>query len=158
MRGITLATEQLKVARQRAAAAKLDGRIDFALCDYRDQTGRFDRIVSVGMLEHVGVSHFQRYFAKVGDLLCDDGVALIHTIARTDGPGATDPWFRRYIFPGGYIPAFSEVLKAIEISDLVVTDVEALRLHYAETIRHWQERFMANREQGGFKREVRRLI
>ena len=146
VRGITLASEQLKVARQRAEAARLGEQVDFALCDYREQTGRFDRIISVGMFEHVGVGHFRQYFEKVRDLLADDGVGVIHTIGRTDGPGATDPWIRRYIFPGGYIPALSEVLKAIERTGLIVTDVEVLRLHYAETLRHWQARFIANRD------------
>jgi len=145
--GITLSSEQLKVARERAAAAHIDGRVDFELRDYRFQEGRFDRIVSVGMFEHVGVNHYTEFFTKVGSLLADDGVAMLHTIGRTDGPGFTDPWIRKYIFPGGYIPALSEVTRAIERTGLIVTDVEVLRLHYAETCAHWQARFQAHRDE-----------
>ena len=144
--GITLSSEQLKVARERAEAARVDDRVDFELRDYRFQEGQFDRIVSVGMFEHVGINHYGAFFAKIGSLLADDGVAMLHTIGRTDEPGSTDPWIRKYIFPGGYIPALSEVLRAIERSGLTVTDVEVLRLHYAETLRHWQQRFQANRD------------
>jgi cyclopropane-fatty-acyl-phospholipid synthase len=144
--GITLSEEQLKVARARARALDMDDRVEFALRDYRQQTGKFDRIVSVGMFEHVGVNHFGAFFRKVRDLLADDGVALIHTIGRSDGPGSTSPWIRKYIFPGGYCPALSEVLPAIERSGLFVTDVEVLRLHYAETLRAWRDRFRENWE------------
>jgi cyclopropane-fatty-acyl-phospholipid synthase len=106
----------------------------------------FDRIVSVGMFEHVGIDHFDAFFATVRDRLADDGVALLHTIGRVEGPGVTDPWIRKYIFPGGYVPALSEVVSAIEKAGLWVTDVEVLRLHYAETLRHWRRRFSANRD------------
>jgi len=101
-------------------------------------------IISVGMFEHVGLNHYDEFFRVVHDRLADDGVALIHFIARTDGPGSTNPWIRKYIFPGGYSPALSEVLPAIERSGLIPTDIEILRLHYAETLRHWRQRFMAN--------------
>ncbi|WP_316977459.1 cyclopropane-fatty-acyl-phospholipid synthase family protein [Shumkonia mesophila] len=142
--GMTLSTEQFHLAGQRAEEAGLAKRVHFHLRDYRHQQGRFDRIVSVGMFEHVGVGYYKTFFGKIHDLLTDDGVALIHTIGRADGPGATSPWIRKYIFPGGYIPALSEVTAAIERSRLFITDVEVLRLHYAETLRHWRERFVAN--------------
>ena len=142
--GITLSTEQLEVASERAERVGVSDRVEFALRDYRLQDGKFDRIVSVGMFEHVGVGHYQEFFAKVHDLLYDDGVALLHTIGRSTGPGATSPWIRKYIFPGGYIPAMSEAVTAIEKSGLVITDIEVWRLHYAETLRHWRNRFLAN--------------
>jgi cyclopropane-fatty-acyl-phospholipid synthase len=145
--GVTLSTEQHKVSNERAAAAGLGSRVRFQLCDYRQLTGKFDRIVSVGMFEHVGVNHYKRFFAKVRDLLTDDGVALLHAIGRADGPGVTNPWIRRYIFPGGYSPALSEVLPVVEKSGLFVTDIEILRLHYAETLREWRRRFNAARDQ-----------
>jgi cyclopropane-fatty-acyl-phospholipid synthase len=142
--GITLSTEQLGVARGRAAAAGLSNTCRFELQDYRNAKGPFDRIVSVGMFEHVGVGYYQRFFEKVRDLLADDGVALLHTIGRADGPGATNPWINKYIFPGGYSPALSEILPAIERAGLAVTDVEILRFHYAETLKNWRERFVKN--------------
>lgn len=142
--GITLSTEQLAMARQRAAAAGLASTCRFELQDYRNTTGPFDRIVSVGMFEHVGVGYYQAFFEKIRDLLADDGVALIHTIGRADGPGATNPWINKYIFPGGYTPALSEMLPAIERSRLTVTDVEVLRFHYAETLLEWRRRFVKN--------------
>jgi cyclopropane-fatty-acyl-phospholipid synthase len=144
--GLTLSTEQLKVAERRAAAAGLADRVRFELLDYRQATGRYDRIVSVGMFEHVGVVHYNTFFRKVGELLTEDGVALLHTIGRQDGPGITNPWMRKYIFPGGYSPALSEVVPVVERVGLWVTDVEVLRLHYAETLRAWRQRFNANRE------------
>lgn len=144
--GITLSEEQLKVARARADDAQLRRRVHFDLCDYRQQTGRFDRIVSVGMFEHVGLPNYRRFFSKVRDLLTEDGVALLHSIGRSDGPGATNPWIGKYIFPGGYCPALSEVLPAVEKSGLIVTDIEILRLHYAETLKAWQQRFQASRD------------
>jgi cyclopropane-fatty-acyl-phospholipid synthase len=115
------------------------------LQDYRETQGRFDRIVSVGMFEHVGVGYFDDYFRKIAELLAEDGVALVHTITRTDGPGVTNPWITKHIFPGGYIPAISEALPAIERAGLIVTDVEILQLHYAQTLKAWRERFMARR-------------
>ncbi len=144
--GITLSREQLAVARERAAAAGLADRVRFDLCDYRQMTGRFDRIVSVGMFEHVGVPQYPTFFGKVHDLLADDGVALLHAIGRMEGPGTTNAWIRKYIFPGGYSPALSEVMPAVERAGLWLTDAEIWRLHYAETLRHWRERFMANRD------------
>ena len=144
--GITLSTEQHKVSNQRAEADGLGERVRFHLRDYRAETGRYDRIVSVGMFEHVGVPHYETFFRKVSDLLADDGVALLHSIGRMEPPGGTNPWLRKYIFPGGYTPALSEVLTAIERVGLWVTDIEILRLHYAETLRHWRRRFEENRE------------
>jgi len=144
--GITLSTEQLTEARARAAAEGLSDRVTFELLDYRSLHRRFDRIVSVGMFEHVGVNHYRQFFDVVKRCLAPDGLMLLHTIGRTDGPGVTNPWFTKYIFPGGYSPALSEVLPAIEKAGLVTTDIEVLRLHYAETIRHWRRRFAANRD------------
>ncbi|MDQ2103453.1 SAM-dependent methyltransferase [Azospirillum isscasi] len=149
--GITLSTEQLAVARDRAERAGLGDRVRFELRDYRQMDGqmdgRFDRIVSVGMFEHVGVPHYRTFFARLRGLLAEDGVALLHSIGRSDGPGATNPWLRKYIFPGGYSPALSEVIPAVEKAGLWNTDVEILRLHYAETLRHWRERFLARRDE-----------
>jgi len=144
--GVTLSTEQHKVANARAAEAGLADRVAFALQDYRNVAEPFDRIVSVGMFEHVGVRHYREFFAKVRSLLKDDGVALLHTIGRADGPGVTNPWIDKYIFPGGYTPALSEVLPEIERAGLFVTDVEVLRLHYAYTLAEWRRRFAAARE------------
>ncbi len=143
--GVTLSAEQLGVALARARAQNLAAQADFRLQDYRETQGRFDRIVSVGMFEHVGVGFFDDYFRKIAQLLADDGVALVHTITRTDGPGVTNPWITKHIFPGGYIPAMSEALPAIERAGLIVTDIEILQLHYAQTLKAWRERFMARR-------------
>jgi cyclopropane-fatty-acyl-phospholipid synthase len=144
--GLTLSTEQLKVAQRSAADAGLADRVRFELLDYREACGRYDRIVSVGMFEHVGVVHYPTFFAKVKQLLAEDGVALLHSIGRQDGPGSTNPWIRKYIFPGGYSPAVSEVVPVVERTGLWITDIEILRLHYAETLRAWRQRFNANRE------------
>ena len=146
VKGITLSTEQLGVAQSRAIASGLSNTCHFELEDYRNTTGPFDRIVSVGMFEHVGISYYQTFFERVRDLLAPNGIALIHTIGRADGPGATNPWINKYIFPGGYSPALSEVLPAIERAGLTVTDVEVLRYHYAETLLEWRRRFMKNRD------------
>lgn len=145
--GITLSEEQLKVARRRADEAGVADRVKFELTDYRVLTGRFDRIVSVGMFEHVGVPHYRDYFAKIRDLLADDGVALIHTIGRMGGPSYTDSFTAKYIFPGGYIPALSETVAASERERLILSDVEVLRLHYGLTIEHWYTRTTAAKEQ-----------
>jgi cyclopropane-fatty-acyl-phospholipid synthase len=142
--GVTLSAEQLRVANERAVAVQLTDRARFRLEDYRQTEGRFDRIVSVGMFEHVGVGQYSSFFRKIATLLADDGVALIHSIGRSDGPGTTNPWLAKYIFPGGYTPALSEVLPAIEKAGLIVTDIEILRLHYAQTIAEWRRRFVAN--------------
>jgi cyclopropane-fatty-acyl-phospholipid synthase len=141
--GITLSAEQLAIARDRAKEAGLDNQVRFELIDYRDVQGSFDRIVSIGMFEHVGRPNYQAYFQAVRRLLKPDGVALIHSIARHDGPGVNQAWVGKYIFPGGHIPALSEVAPEIEKAGLWTTDMEILRLHYAETLRHWRERFLA---------------
>jgi cyclopropane-fatty-acyl-phospholipid synthase len=145
--GVTLSQEQLSISRARALEKGIADKVDFRLADYRDVTGRFDRIVSVGMFEHVGVGFYDVFFRKCAELLADDGVMLLHSIGRPEGPGYTNPFIAKYIFPGGYIPALSEVLPAIERSGLLVTDVEILRLHYAETLKAWRERFLARREE-----------
>jgi cyclopropane-fatty-acyl-phospholipid synthase len=147
VKGVTLSQEQLKVAQDRARRRGLSHKVRFALEDYRQVEGPFDRIVSVGMFEHVGVNHYDAYFAKVRDLLPDHGVALIHSIGRSDEPTVTNQFIARHIFPGGYIPALSEVLPAVERSGLIVTDIEILRLHYARTLRAWRERFMRRRDE-----------
>lgn len=144
--GVTLSAEQHAYAQRRVNQIGLGDQVRFLLKDYRQEYGLYDRIVSVGMFEHVGVGHYCKYFQKVSDLLEDDGVALIHTIGRADGPGAANAWINKYIFPGGYVPALSEILPAIERAGLYVTDIEVLRLHYAETLKAWRQRFNANRE------------
>ena len=145
--GVTLSQEQQAIAGQRAREAGLSDRADFRLQDYRDVEGQFDRLVSVGMFEHVGAARFDEYFWHVRRLLKGDGVMVLHAIGRNDPPGATNAWIEKYIFPGGYIPATSEVLAAIERQRLFVTDIEILRLHYADTLRQWRARFLAHREQ-----------
>ena len=145
--GITLSQEQYAIANERAAEKGLAERARFKLQDYRDVTGPFDRIVSVGMFEHVGVNHYETFFRKSAQLLADDGVMVLHSICRSEGPGITNPWIAKYIFPGGYIPALSEVLPYIEKAGLLVTDIEILRLHYAETLKAWRQRFLAHREE-----------
>ncbi len=142
--GITLSSEQINLAKCRAEAERLSGRVSFAIQDYRNLTETYDRIVSVGMFEHVGVPHYQAYFDRVAACLKEDGVALIHTIGRAPGPGVTNPWIAKRIFPGGYIPALSEIVPMIERAGLMVLDVEVLRLHYAETLRAWRTRFLDN--------------
>jgi cyclopropane-fatty-acyl-phospholipid synthase len=144
--GITLSVEQLRVAERRAATAGLSDRVRFELMDYRELKGPFDRIVSVGMFEHVGVIHYQAFFQKIREILTDEGIALLHSIGRADGPGFTNAWIRKYIFPGGYSPAISEVVPVVERTGLWITDIEVLRLHYAETLSHWRARFLANRD------------
>jgi cyclopropane-fatty-acyl-phospholipid synthase len=143
--GVTLSSEQLQVSNARAAEKNLSAK--FFLEDYRNVAGPFDRIVSVGMLEHVGVDFYETYFRRCAELLTDDGVMMLHSIGRSEGPDATNPWITRYIFPGGYNPALSEVLRAIERAGLLVCDIEILRLHYAETLKAWRERFAARREE-----------
>ena len=145
--GITLSRDQLAVAQSRARSRGLDDRVAFALQDYRDVQGRFDRIVSVGMFEHVGAPNYQAYFDAIARSLNDDGVALIHAIGHLDAVGTTQPWIAKYIFPGGYTPALSEVLPAIERAGLWVTDIEILRLHYAETLKAWRANLAARRDE-----------
>ena len=144
--GVTLSKEQHVFSSRRALEDGLADRVRFKLLDYRQEPGHYDRIVSVSMFEHVGAAHYVEYFTKAKTLLKDDGVMLLHAIGRMEPPGGTNIWLRKYIFPGGYSPALSEVLAAVEKVGLYVTDVEILRLHYAETLRHWRERFLANRD------------
>ena len=144
--GINVSPEQIRIAKERAQVAGVADLVEFRELDYRNVEGQFDRVVSVGMMEHVGIAHFDEYFAKIGSLLKDDGYAFIHCIGRMSPPGTTGPFIRKYIFPGGYSPALSEVLAATERNGLWVSDIEVLRLHYYHTIRHWRERFASNRE------------
>jgi len=144
--GVTLSKEQHAIAVQRAREAGLEGQVDFRFTDYRKVTESFDRIVSVGMFEHVGVPQYNEYFAFVNAHLKDDGLALIHTIGHVGPANEADPWITKYIFPGGYTPALSEMQKAIDKQCLVTCDVEALRTHYAKTLRHWYDRFMVNED------------
>ena len=143
---INVSPEQIAIARQKAKAAGVAKHIDFVQRDYREVTGQFDRVVSVGMMEHVGIGHFDEYFGKVRDLLKPDGYAYIHSIGRMTQPGTTGPFFRKYIFPGGYVPALSETFEATERQGLWVADMEVLRLHYYYTLRDWRKRFTANRD------------
>jgi cyclopropane-fatty-acyl-phospholipid synthase len=145
--GITLSKEQWQRAGERAIERNLSGIVDFRMQDYRDVRESFDRIISVGMFEHVGVGYYDAFFKKCAELLTDNGVMVLHSIGRSEGPNVTNPWIAKYIFPGGYIPALSEVLPVIERAGLLVTDIEILRLHYAETLKHWRDRFMAHREE-----------
>jgi cyclopropane-fatty-acyl-phospholipid synthase len=144
---VTLSDEQLGFSMALMAETGLSGKVEFRRADYRDINRIYDRIVSVGMFEHVGIGFYDEYFRKCAALLHDDGVFLLHSIGRSDGPGITNPWLAKYIFPGGYIPALSEVLPSIERSGLLITDIEILRLHYADTLRAWRERYLAWREE-----------
>lgn len=147
VRGVTLSDEQLAISRQRAEERRLSDKVRFDLIDYRDVRDRFDRIISVGMFEHVGVGFYDAYFRKAAELLAEDGVMMLHSIGRMEGASTTNPWIEKYIFPGGYIPALSEVMPAIERAGFMVTDVEILRLHYAETLKAWRERFLARKDE-----------
>ncbi|MEH6525013.1 MAG: cyclopropane-fatty-acyl-phospholipid synthase family protein [Sneathiella sp.] len=142
VKGITLSKNQLSYARTKANEVGLSDKVDYIMKDYRDLTETFDRIVSVGMFEHVGTPHYRHFFKKVKSTLTDDGVALLHTIGTADRPTATNPWIQKYIFPGGYIPPLSEITPEIEKAGLYVTDIEILRVHYADTLRAWRQRFM----------------
>jgi cyclopropane-fatty-acyl-phospholipid synthase len=153
--GITLSQEQLAIARDRAKAAGLADRVSFELMDYRAMGGQFDRIVSVGMFEHVGAPNFRTFFNVVRDRLTEDGVALLHTIGRTAPPNATNPWIAKYIFPGGYVPSLSEVAEAIQDTGLRIGDIECLRLHYAMTLRCWFDRFSAKAEVAATLKDAR---
>jgi cyclopropane-fatty-acyl-phospholipid synthase len=144
--GVTLSKVQLAYAQARAKAAGLDHLIEFRLMDYRHVKEQFDRIVVVGMIEHVGRPQFGTFFRKMAENLAPDGVALLHTIGRSGPPNVTAPWIGKYIFPGCYTPAMSEVLTEVEHRGLIITDIEVLRLHYARTIRHWQDNFERNVE------------
>ena len=145
--GITLSEEQIRTAKERAAAEGVADKVQFELIDYRDVTGKFDRIVSVGMFEHVGPPQFATFFRKCRDLLTDDGVMLLHTIGRMDGPGTTDRFTQKYIFPGGYIPALSEIVAASEQQLMIMSDCETLRFHYYYTIREWYDRVAAHKDE-----------
>lgn len=144
--GITLSVEQRSRSQERARAAGLADRVRFHLCDYREETRTFDRIVAIGMFEHVGKRHYGEFFGKVRDLLNDDGICLLHSIGRFDQPAPVHPFIRKYIFPGTDVPALSEVMTAVEKSGLFATDIEVLRLHYAETLKHWHTRFLKHRD------------
>lgn len=144
--GVTLSTDQYALARERVEAAGLQDKVEIRLQDYRDCQGPYDRVVSVGMFEHVGVGHYEEYFRQIGHVLTNEGCALIHSIGRKGGPGTTGKWIRKYIFPGGYSPALSETFAEIEKAKLWVTDMEILRLHYAWTLAEWDKRFQANRD------------
>ena len=145
VRGVTLSQEQLEESQRRAAENNLEDLVKFDLLDYRMIDSQFNRIVSVGMFGHVGINYFNQFFKKIHDNLASDGIALIHTIGRIGPPSVTDPWIRKYIFPGGYIPSLSEITPAIEKSGLIATDIEFLGQHYAETLNHWQQYFQSNR-------------
>lgn len=144
--GITLSEEQLQTAKMRATKAGLADRVSFDLADYRSLGASYDRIVSVGMFEHVGARDLDTFFAKVSECLREDGIAVVHSIGRKDSPMPTNGWIRKHIFPGGYLPSLSETVRAIEQAGLWITDIEILRLHYAKTLRHWRARFLANRD------------
>jgi cyclopropane-fatty-acyl-phospholipid synthase len=145
--GITLSQEQFQVAQSRAIERGLSRDTNFRLIDYRDVEGAFNRIVSVGMFEHVGVGFYDTFFGKCEQLLADDGLMVLHSIGRSSPPGFTNPWIAKYIFPGGYIPALSEVVPVVERAGLIVTDVEVLQWHYAETLKAWRERFLAHHDE-----------
>ncbi len=145
--GITVSEEQCSLARQRVKAHGLEHQVKIELLDYRDVSEKFDRVVSIGMFEHVGVAYYLEYFKTIKKILTDDGCALVHSIGRKGGPGPTAAWIRKYIFPGGYAPALSETFTEIEKSGLWVTDCEILRLHYAETLLEWDKRFQMNRSE-----------
>ncbi len=153
--GVTLSKEQHKIAVARAKAEGLESQVEFRLQDYRLVEGPFDRIVSVGMFEHVGVPHYREYFDRIRDLLSPDGVAVIHTIGRAAPPNVTSPWVAKYIFPGGYVPALSEVAPVIEDANLITTDIEIWRIHYADTLRDWRARFEANIEKAEALYDIR---
>ena len=145
--GITLSENQLEYSNKKAKELNLENQVSFKLMDYREIDEKFDRIVSVGMFEHVGRKFYKKYFNTVSNLLNEDGVALIHTIGSVNPPRDPHPWITKYIFPGGYTPSISEVANPIEKSGLVITDVEVLRMHYSHTLRHWKERFLGKKEE-----------
>ncbi|HEX6376756.1 MAG TPA: cyclopropane-fatty-acyl-phospholipid synthase family protein [Allosphingosinicella sp.] len=142
--GVTLAKEQLALARQRAEQAGVADRVRFELIDYRDVTGEFDRVVSIGMLEHAGQAFYRTYFRKISEVLKRDGIAIVHTMARMDGPGTTDEFMQKHLFPGGYLPALSEIVAASERERLIMADCETWRMHYVYTLGRWYERLKAN--------------
>ena len=137
VKGITLSENQLATAKRRAYEEGLNEKVEFVLLDYRQEKNKYDRIVSVGMFEHVGVNYFPTFFSKTYDILKDTGVFLLHTIGQTSKPTATSPWIRKYIFPGGYIPSISEILSVCEKQKIIISDIEILRMHYANTLTRW---------------------
>ena len=143
--GITLSKNQLNYSIKKAKELNLENQVNFKLMDYRQLNEKFDKIVSVGMFEHVGRKFYKRFFLQINKLLNDEGVALIHTIGSVNPPRDPHPWITKYIFPGGYTPSMSEVTSSVEKSGLIVTDIEVLRMHYSHTLRHWKERFLANK-------------
>ena len=145
VRGITLSKNQLEIARQRAKNEGLTDKVEFVLQDYREEQKRYDRIVSVGMFEHVGINFFSVFFSKTYNLLKENGIFLLHTIGRQGNKSSTNPWIRKYIFPGGYIPPLSEILMECEKQNIIITDIEVLRLHYAQTLKHWHNNFLKNK-------------
>ena len=145
--GITLSEKQLQFAKEKAKEMNLENQVEFRMADYRQLNEKFDRVVSVGMFEHVGKKFYKKYFSKVYDFLNENGVALIHTIGSVNPPRAPQPWITKYIFPGGYTPSLSEVAFPIEKSGLIITDIEVLRSHYAHTLRHWKKRFIGKKKQ-----------
>jgi len=146
VKGITLSENQLQTARKRAQEEGLNDRVEFVLQDFRNEKGSYDRIVSVGMFEHVGLNYYSVFFSKLKELLKDKGVCLLHTIGQRGKPTATSPWIRKYIFPGGYIPSMSEILKSCEKHEINITDIEILRLHYSRTLNHWYKNVQKNKE------------
>ena len=144
--GITLSENQLKYSQNKVKELNLENQVNFKLMDYRELNEKFDRVVSVGMFEHVGRKFYGKYFEKVSNLLSDDGLALIHTIGSVMTPRDPHPWITKYIFPGGYTPSLSEVAKPIEMSGLIISDMEVLRMHYSHTLRHWKERFLGKKD------------
>ena len=145
--GITLSENQFEYSKNKAKEMNLSNQVDFKLIDYRQINEKFDRIVSVGMFEHVGRKYYQKFFNQVSKLLNEDGAALIHTIGSVNSPRDPQPWINKYIFPGGYTPSLSEIASPIENSGLILTDLEVLRMHYAHTLRHWKERFLLKKDQ-----------
>ncbi|TWI82707.1 cyclopropane-fatty-acyl-phospholipid synthase [Roseibium hamelinense] len=143
---LNVSPEQVRIAQERVDAAGVSDKVKFVLKDYREYSGKFDRVISVGMMEHVGIGHLDAYFGKIREVMSDDGYAVVHSIGRMTPPGTTGPFIRKYIFPGGYVPALSEVFASTERLGLWVCDAEILRLHYYYTIRDWRIRFEANRE------------
>lgn len=146
VKGLTLSNNQLTTAKKRAEEEGLTDRVEFALQDYREEQHQYNRIVSVGMFEHVGVNYFSEFFSKTYDLLKENGVFLLHTIGQKGKPSATNPWIRKYIFPGGYIPSLSEIIKVCENRNITITDIEVLRLHYAQTLKCWYQNILKNKE------------
>ena len=145
--GITLSENQLEYSVNKVKELNLENQVRFKLLDYRELDEKFDRVVSVGMLEHVGRKFYNKYFKKVSELLNDDGTALIHTIGSVDLPRDPQPWITKYIFPVGYTASLSELASPIERSGLIISDMEVLRMHYSHTLRHWKERFLNKKEQ-----------